>query len=97
MAAITFSPANVRRMTEDSARVAVGRAMRGGFKPYRLTKPYRVEFTLRRSYPDVVVARVDSLGWQGLERTGDRAYRLTTSDARQMGYLLDAIERIVIR
>jgi D-amino peptidase len=97
MAAITFSPAKVRRMLEDSAASAVRRAMRGSFRPYRLQKPYRVEFTLRRSYPEVVVARLDSLAWQGLERTGDRAYRLTTSDARQMGYLLDAIERIVLR
>jgi D-amino peptidase len=97
MAAITFSPAKVRRMLEDSAASAVRRAMRGGFRPYRLPKPYRVEFTMRRSYPDIVIQRLDSLSWQGLEKTGDRAYRLTTSDARQMGYLLDAIERIVLR
>jgi D-amino peptidase len=97
MAAITFSPARVRRMLQDSAAVAVRRAMQGRFRPYRLQKPYRVEFTMRRSYPDVVIARLDSLGWQGLEKTGDRVYRLTTSDARQMGYLLDAIERIVLR
>jgi len=96
MAAITFSPAKVRRMLEDSAGVAVRRAMRGVFKPYRLSKPYRVEFTLRRSYPEMVVQGVDSLHWQGLEKTGDRAYRLTTADARQMGYLLDAIERVVL-
>jgi D-amino peptidase len=98
MAAITFSPAKVRRMLEDSAGVAVRRAMRGGFKAYRLPKPYRVEFTLRRSYPDMVVQGVDSLHWQGLEKTGgsDRSYRLVTSDARQMGYLLDAIERVVL-
>ena len=96
MAAITFSPAKVRRMLEDSAGVAVRRAMRGSFRPYRLTKPYRVAFTLRRSYPEMIVQGVDSLRWQGLEKTGDRSYRLTTSDARQMGYLLDAIERVVL-
>jgi len=96
MAAITFSPARVRRMLQDSAAVAVRRAMGGGFKPYRLTKPYRVEFTLRRSYPGMIVQGVDSLRWQGLEKTGDRSYRLVTSDARQMGYLLDAIERVVL-
>ena len=96
MAAITFSPAKVRRMLEDSASVAVRRAMRGAFKPYRLAKPYRVEFMLRRSYPDMVVQGVDSLHWQGLEKTGDRSYRLVTQDARQMGYLLDAIERVVL-
>ena len=97
MAAITFSPARVRRMLQDSAAVAARRAMAGGFKPYRLPKPHRVEFTLRRSYPEVIVQRVDSLRWQGLEKTGDRSYRLVTSDARQMGYLLDAIERVVLR
>lgn len=97
MAAITFSPAKVRRMLEDSAGVAVRRAMRGGFRPYRLAKPYRVEFTLRRSYPAMIVQGVDSLRWQGLAKTGDRSYRLVTADARQMGYLLDAIEQVVLR
>jgi D-amino peptidase len=96
MAAITLSPARVRRLLEDSAGVAVRRALRGAFKPYRLSKPYRVEFTLRRSYPEMIVQGVDSLHWQGLEKTGDRTYRLVTSDARQMGYLLDAIERVVL-
>lgn len=97
MAAITFSPARVRRMLQDSAAVAVRRAMSGGFKPYRLAKPYRVEFALRRSYPEMIVQGVDALRWPGLEKTGDRSYRLVTSDARQMGYLLDAIERVVLR
>lgn len=97
MAAITFSPARVRRLLQDSAAAAVRRAMRGGFRPYRLAKPYRVEFALRRGYPDAIVQGVDSLRWQGLEKTGERTYRLTTSDARQMGYLLDAIERVVLR
>jgi D-amino peptidase len=96
MAAITFSPVRVRRMLQDSATVAVRRAMNGAFKPYRLPKPYRVEFTLRRSYPEMVVQGVDSLRWQGLEKTGDRSYRLVTADARVMGYLLDAIERVVL-
>lgn len=97
MAAITFSPSRVQRMLQDSAAVAVRRSMSGAFKPYRLPKPYRVEFTLRRSYPESIVQGVDSLRWQGLEKTGDRSYRLVTSDARQMGYLLDAIERVVLR
>jgi len=96
MAAITFSPARVRRMLADSAAVAVRRAMRGGFTPFRLEKPYRVELTLRRSYPEAIVQGVDSLNWIGLEKTGNRSYRLTTGDARQIGYLLDAIERVVL-
>jgi D-amino peptidase len=97
MAAITFSPTRVRRMLRDSAAVAVRRAMRGEFKPFRLDKPYHVEFTLRRSYPERVVEGVDSLNWSGLEKTGERSYRLTTDDARQIGYLLDAIEEVVLR
>jgi hypothetical protein len=31
------------------------------------------------------------------EKTGDRTYRLTSSSARDIGYLLDAIERVVLR
>jgi D-amino peptidase len=96
MAAITFSPARVRRMLADSAAVAVRRAMRGDFTPFRLEKPYRVELTLRRGYPEAIVQGVDSLNWRGLEKTGNRSYRLTTDDGRQIGYLLDAIERVVL-
>lgn len=96
MAAITFSPARVRGMLRDSAAVAVRRAMRGDFKPFRLDKPYHVAFALRRSYPPSVVAGVDSLNWGGLQKTGERSYSLTTDDARQMGYLLDAIEHVVL-
>ena len=40
---------------------------------------------------------VDALDWSGLEKTGERSYRLTTDDARQIGYLLDAIEEVVLR
>jgi hypothetical protein len=83
-------------MLRDSAAVAVRRAMRGDFKPYRLERPYHVAFALRRSYPASVVAGVDSLNWSGLQKTGERSYSLTTDDARQMGYLLDAIERVVL-
>lgn len=97
MAAITFSPARVRRQLRDSATVAVRRAMRGDFRPFRLDKPYQVAFALRRSYSDTVVAGVDSLHWAGLEKAGERSYRLVTGDARQIGYLLDAIERVVLR
>jgi D-amino peptidase len=97
MAAITFSPVRIRRLLRDSAAVAVRRAMRGDFKPFRLDKPYHVAFALRRTYPDRVVQGVDSLDWRGLEKTGERRYRLTTDDARQIGYLLDAIERVVLR
>jgi len=96
MAAITFSPTRVRRMLHDSAAQAVRRAMRHEFKPLVLDRPYQVEFALRRSYPVRVVAGVDSLAWPGLQKTGERSYHLTTDSARQLGLLLDAIERVVL-
>jgi D-amino peptidase len=96
-AAMTLSPARVRKMLTDSAAVAVRRALRGEFKPYHLDKPYQVVFTLRKSYPDSIAAGVDSLHWPGLEKTGPRAYRYTIGDARQIGYLLDAIEGVVLK
>lgn len=97
MAAITFSPSRIRRQLHDSAMVAVRRAIRGDFKPFRLAKPYHVAFALRSSYSDSVVTGVDSLNWSGLQKAGNRSYRLDTDDARQIGYLLDAIERVVLR
>ena len=96
-AAITLSPAVVRQMLADSAAVAVRRAMRGDFKPFALTRPYQVEFALRRSYPAELIAPVDTLSGFRLEKTGDRTYRFVTSDAREMARLLDAIELVVLR
>jgi D-amino peptidase len=96
-AAVTYSPTAVRRMLEDGAREAVRRARAGEVKPFTLPKPYRVEFTLRPTYPDAMVAGVDGLApaW-GVEKTGPRTYRFTTSDARQIAYLLDAVELVVL-
>jgi D-amino peptidase len=96
-AAITYSPAAVQRMLEDGAREAVRRARAGELTPYRLARPYTVDFTLRPTYPDAVVAGVDSLApaW-GAQKTGPRSYRFVTSEARQIAYLLDAIELVVL-
>lgn len=96
-AAITFSPTEVRRRIADGAREAMRRVRAGEFRPFTLARPYRVEFTLRRSYPDSVVAGMDRVAsaW-GLESTGPRAWRFVTSDARQMAYLIDAIEGVVL-
>jgi D-amino peptidase len=96
-AAITYSPAKVRRMLQAGAAEAVRRERRGDFKPFTLERPYRVEFTLRHSYPDSLVAGVATLPEFKLEKTGDRRYRYVTDSARQMGWLLDAIEELVIR
>ena len=96
-AAITYSPARVRRMLQTAAAEAVRREMRGDFKPFTMERPYRVEFTLRRSYSDSTVAAIAALPGFTLEKTGDRDFRFVTDSARQMGYLLDAIEETVLR
>lgn len=96
-AAITYSPARVRRMLDSAAALAVRREMQGDFKPFTLEKPYRVEFTLRRSFPETVVNAVAALPGFTLEKTGERSFRFITSSAKEMGYLLDAIEEAVLR
>jgi D-amino peptidase len=96
-AAVTYSPAVVRQMLADSARVAVQRALSGEFRPFTLARPYRVEFALRASYPDSLIAPIDTLSGFRLERTGPRAYRFVTNDAREMARLFDAVELVVLR
>jgi D-amino peptidase len=96
-AAITYSPAKVRRMLQAGAAEAVRRERRGDFKPFTMDRPYKVEFKLRRTYPDSIVKAVAALQEFKLEPTGDRAFRYTTDSARQMGWLLDAIEEAVLR
>jgi D-amino peptidase len=96
-AAITYSPAKVRRMLQAGAVEAVRRERRGDFKPFTMDRPYKIEFKLRRTYPDSVVKAVAALQEFKLEPTGERAFRYTTDSARQMGWLLDAIEETVLR
>jgi hypothetical protein len=84
-------------MLQTAAAEAVRRAMKGEFEPFTLPKPYRVEFTLRRTFPDSVVAGVSALKEFSLERTGERSFRPVTDSAREMGYPLDAIEAVVPR
>lgn len=97
-AAITYSPAHVRRLLRAGAAEAVRREQAGEFPPLTMEKPYRVDFTLRRSFSDTVVAAIAALPDFKLERTGgDRSFRFVTESARTMGYLLDAIEETVLR
>jgi D-amino peptidase len=96
-AAITYSPARVRRMLRTAAAEAVRRELRGDFKPLTMDRPYRVDFKLRQTYPDSMVKGVAELSEFKLEKTGDRSFRFVTDSARQMGYLLDAIEEVVLR
>jgi D-amino peptidase len=97
MAAITYSPAHVRAKLRAAAAEAVRRERRGDFKPFTMARPYRIELTLRRSYPDSIVQAVAKLPEFGLEQTGERSFRFVTDSAKQMGYLLDAIEETVLR
>jgi D-amino peptidase len=96
-AAITYSPAHVRRALQTGAAEAVRRARAGRLKPFTLAKPYHVEFMLRRSFSDTVVTQVAALERWKLEKVGERTFRLTTDSAREIGYLLDAIESVVLR
>jgi len=96
-AAITYSPARVRKMLQTGAAEAVRRELRGDFKPFTLERPYSVEFKLRRSYADSIVKTVAEFKEFKLEKTGERSFRLVTDSAREMGWLLDAIEETVIR
>lgn len=96
-AAITYSPAKVRQMLTAGATEATRRARRGEFKPLVLQKPYQVEFKLRRSFADSIVTQVAGLSEFKLDKVGERTFRLTTSSAREMGWLLDAVEEVVIR
>ena len=84
-------------MLQTGAAEAVRREKRGDFKPLVLDKPYNVDFKLRRSYPDSVVAQIEAFKEFKLEKLGDRSYRFTTNSAREMGWLLDAIEETVLR
>ena len=97
MAAITYSPARVRRMLQAAAADAVRRELAGDFRPFTLERPYRVEMKLRRSYSDSLVGAIAGLKEWQLERVGDRTFRLTTNSARDLGYLIDAIEEAVLR
>ena len=96
-AAITYSPARVRRMLQAGAAEAVRREHRGDFRPFTLDRPYRVEFKLRESFPDSIVQAVAGLSEFKLGKTGPRSFRYVSDSARKMGWLLDAIEEAVLR
>jgi D-aminopeptidase len=96
-AAITYSPARVRQMLQAGATEAVRREKRGDFKPLVMDKPYQVEFKLRRGYADSIVTQVAGLREFKLDKVGDRTFKFTTNSAKEMGWLLDAIEEVVIR
>lgn len=97
IAAITYSPARVRTMLRQGAAEAVRRERAGRIAPFTMSRPYTIDLTMRGSYSDSVIAQVGRLSEFSLEKTGPRSFRMVTSSARQMGYLLDAIESVVLR
>jgi D-amino peptidase len=96
-AGITYSPAKVRQMVAAGAAEAVRREKTGAFAVFKLEKPYRVEFTVQNAMPDDVVAQVATIPGYTLEKTGPRSFRFTTQSARQIGYLIDAMQPAVAR
>ncbi len=96
-AAITYSPTKVQQLLAEGAAEAVRRTKAGEIKPFTLTKPYRVAFSLRGSYADSLVTGVDRVvsEWGG-SKTGARSYTYQTSDARQLAWMIDYVERVVL-
>jgi D-amino peptidase len=97
-AAITYGPTKVQQLLRQAAEEAVKREMRGDFKPFTLPKPYRVHLVLRASFPDALLSGIEEVERKyNLQKIRPRAYDFVTSDAKQIGYLLDAIESVVLR
>jgi len=71
--------------------------MEGEVQPLGLQEPYQVPVKVRGSFADSVVTQVAGLTEFKLDKVGDRTFTLTTNSAREMGWLLDAVEEIVIR
>lgn len=97
LAGITYSPAKVRQMIAAGAAEAVRREKTGAFPPFKLDKPYRVEFTVQNGMSADDIAEVAAMPGYALERTGPRSFRFTTESAKQIGYLIDAMQPVVIR
>lgn len=93
-AAATYTPAKVQARLREAARQAVLNERRGMYAPFVLSKPYRVEFTLRKSFTDKGDA-VAGLTRYGLERTGPASFRFETNDAFDIGDLMNDLELIV--
>lgn len=96
-AGITYSPAKVRQMVAAGAAEAVRREKAGAFPPFKMDKPYRVEFTVQSGMSDDIVAQIATMPGYTMEKSGPRSYRFTTESAKQIGYLIDALQPFVTR
>ncbi len=99
IAGITYSPAKVRQMISAGAAEAVRREKAGAFAPFKMDKPYHVEFTVQNGMSDDNIAQVAAMQIPGLtlERNGARGFRFTTDNAKLIGYVIDAMQPVVIR
>lgn len=97
IAGATYSPAKVRQLVSAGAAEAVRREKAGAFPPFKMDKPYRVEFTVQRAMTDDNITQVAAIPGFNFERTGPRSFRFTTENARQIGSLIDAMQPVVIR
>jgi D-amino peptidase len=93
-AAATWTPAKVRERLRAAARRAVENERKGMYPPFVLEKPYRVEFTLRKSFADRA-DEVAGLARYRLERTGPASFRFETDDSLEIGHFLNDLELIV--
>jgi D-amino peptidase len=93
-AAASYSPAKVQARLREAARRAVLNERRGMYPPFTLEKPYRVEFTLRKAFTDKADT-VAGLTRYNLERMGPASFRFETSDAFDVGDLMNDLELIV--
>ena len=93
-AAATYSPARVQARLREAARLAVLNERKGMYRPFTLEKPYKVEFTLRQSFADKA-DEVAELTRYHFERTGPASFRFETSDAFDIGDLMNDLEIIV--
>ncbi|MBA2564668.1 MAG: M55 family metallopeptidase [Gemmatimonadetes bacterium] len=93
-AAATYTPARVREWLRSAARRAVEGERKGAYRPFTLEKPYRVAFTLRKSFADKA-EEVAALSRYRLERTGAISFRFETQEAVELGHLMNDLELIV--
>jgi D-amino peptidase len=93
-AAATYTPGRVQERLRAAARRAVEEERRGRYRPFVLAKPYTIEFTLRKSFADKA-GEVAALSRYGLQRTGRASFRFQTSDALEIGHLMNDLELIV--
>jgi D-amino peptidase len=98
-AAAVFAPVVVQRWIRNAAFRAVQRVRTGAIKPLRISRPYRVAFCVRASFPPWVAEATSHLA--GVERQAEdstgRCFSYRSDSAEDVGNLLNKIEWIVLK